>query len=603
MLHAQSLPRVWDLTAFFPAFDGPEYRDFKQQLRTHLESRTKVAAALPDLTPDNASDWAVLFSAFENIGARLAHLASYLGCLSAADAANERYLQEEAALSTLQAGLTKLGTEFLRAFRGASAADWESFLKHPALSGAEHTLARMRQEGRFQMSRDEERLAADLGVDGIAAWGRLYDTVSGKMSFELTWPDGHKETVPMAQRRPLLSHPDRAVRRAAFADGNKAWRAHEDIAAAALNGIAGTRHTLYARRGLGHFLDKPFFDNAVSRETIDALFTAIRANYSLPRRILALGARLQNTPQLAWYDLEAPRPLEPQAPIEWEECVDTVERAFRAVYPDLATYFRDMVANKWIESEKRPNKRPGAFLTGSPVIREERIFMTFAGTMSDVTTLAHEAGHAWHSHLLGSMRPCAQDYPMTLAETASTFAENVLLHGVLSDPKIAPARKAFLLDQQTSHATAYLLNIPVRFEFERRFYEERRGGEVSVSRLKELMVQAQREVYGDVLEVGAEDPWFWASKLHFFITGLSFYNYPYTFGFLLSQALFTELRRAGPAFLPRYEAFLRATGSATCEDAVRLTLGWDIRAPEFWAAAIQDLADPLKEFEALVAKR
>lgn len=603
MLHAQSLPRVWDLTAFFPAFDGPDYRDFKEQLAADLVSRTKTAAALADLAPGNASEWAMHFSAYENIGARLTHLGSYLGCLSSGDAANERYQGEEAALAGLGAGLSKLGTEFLRSFRAATEGDWQAFLKHPALAGAGHTLQRIRQEGRYQMSRDEERLAADLGVDGFMAWGRLYDTVTGKMSFEMNWPDGRKETVPMAQRRALLSNPDRAVRRAAFHDGNRAWRAQEDVAAAALNALAGTRQTLYARRGLPHFLDKPFFDGAVSRETIEAMFSAIRKNYALPRQILALGAKIQGTPNLAWYDLEAPRPLAPQAPIEWEECVATVEGAFRTVYPALANYFRDMVAQKWIESEKRPNKRSGAFLTGSPVIREERIFMTFAGTMQDVTTLAHEAGHAWHSHLLGSMRPCAQEYPMTLAETASTFAENVLLHGVLSDPRIDPARKLFLLDQQTSHATAYLLNIPVRFEFERRFYEERRAGEVPVSRLKELMVGAQREVYGDVLEAGAEDPWFWASKLHFYITGVSFYNYPYTFGFLLSQALFTELRRAGSSFIPRYEAFLRATGSATCEEAVHATLGWDIRAPEFWTAAIKDLQDPVKEFETLVAKR
>lgn len=603
MIHAQSLPRVWDLTAFFPTFDGPEYRDFKNQLRVDLESRTKSAAAQADLSPDNASEWAMLFSAYENIGARLTHLGSYLGCLAAGDAANERYQSEDAALAGLGAGLSKLATEFLRAFRGAKEGDWVAFLKHPALTGAGHTLQRIRQEGRYQMSRDEERLAADLGVDGFMAWGRLYDTVTGKMSFELNWPDGRKETVPMAQRRALLSHADRDVRRAAFVDGNKAWQAHEDVTAAALNGLAGTRHTLYGKRGLPHFLDKPFFDGAVSRETIDAMFTAIRKNYALPRRILALGAKLQGTPKLAWYDLEAPRPIAKQAPIEWEECVDTVSRSFRAVYPALGAYFDSMVEQKWVESEKRPNKRSGAFLTGSPVIREERIFMTFAGTMQDVTTLAHEAGHAWHSHLLGSMRPCAQDYPMTLAETASTFAENVLLHGVLSDPRIDPARKLFLLDQQTSHSTAYLLNIPARFEFERKFYEERRNGEVSVSRLKELMVATQREVYGDVLEEGGEDPYFWASKLHFYITGVSFYNYPYTFGFLLSQALFTELRRAGVAFLPRYEAFIRATGSATCEEAVHATLGWDIRAPEFWTAAIKDLEDPLKEFETLVAKR
>lgn len=229
--------------------------------------------------------------------------------------------------------------------------------------------------------------------------------------------------------------------------------------------------------------------------------------------------------------------------------------------------------------------------------------MTFAGTMNDVVTLAHEAGHAWHTHVLTRQRPCARQYPMTLAETASTFAEKILVQGLLAEPGLTPSRRAFLLDLETNHMPAYLLNIPTRFQFECRFYEERRGGVVSPTRLCEMMTAAQREVYGDALERGGEDPWFWASKLHFFITDVSFYNFPYTFGFLLSQALAAEFRRAGADFLERYERFLGVTGSATCEDAVRTTLGWDLRDREFWTRAILAGEEPVRAFEEVVAQR
>lgn len=229
--------------------------------------------------------------------------------------------------------------------------------------------------------------------------------------------------------------------------------------------------------------------------------------------------------------------------------------------------------------------------------------MTYVDTMGDVMTLAHEVGHAWHSHVLKNVRPIAQEYPMTLAETASTFAEMVLLEGLLADPTLPAAKRTFLLDQETMRATAFMLNIPMRYEFEKRFYEERKSGEVPVSRLKELMVQTQREIYGDVLEHGAEDPLFWASKLHFFIPNLSFYNFPYTFGYLLSRAIFFEFRRIGPSFLSRYEAFLIATGSQTCEDAVKGTLGWDISQESFWATTIKSVEEPLTQFEALIAAR
>jgi len=159
-----------------------------------------------------------------------------------------------------------------------------------------------------------------------------------------------------------------------------------------------------------------------------------------------------------------------------------------------------------------------------------------------------------------------------------------------------------MLDVEVGHGAIYLLDIPVRFEFEKSFYEERKSGELSVSRLKELMIETQRRILGDVLEPGGEDPYFWASKLHFYITGLTFYNFPYTFGFLLSRGLFATLKKEGKDFLPKYEEFLRLAGSDTAENVVQRTVGSDIGKPEFWSAAIQSLEEPFLRLEELLPK-
>jgi oligoendopeptidase F len=603
MQNASLLPRTWDLTSYFPSFDGPEYRQFKAGLIDELAAQLTASSALADLSADTRAAWAAHFTAFEDLSARLAHLSSYLGNLNAADTSNEAYKREAAQLATLSASLGKVRNELLRAFRAASGADWTAFLAEPALAGATFIASRLRTEAKHRMSRPEETLASDLGVDGLEAWGRLYDNLSGAMSFEMIWPDGRKEIIPMAQRRALMASPDRAIRAAAFKQGNLTWETHGQTCAAAINAIAGTRHTLYARRGQTQFLDQPYFDAAVSAPTIDAMFQAIAANYEIPRAALRLGARLQKTPALAFYDLEAPRPLDPVPSLSWAEAVDLVDRAFTAGYPRLGEYFRSMLSQRWIESEKRPAKRSGAYLTGSPVTGEQRVYMTYADTMHDANTLAHEVGHAWHSHVIKNLRPLAQDYPMTLAETASTFAEKVFLDGLLQDPQLTEAQRGFLLDQECSRATSYLLNIAMRYEFEKEVYTRRQQGELSVSELNELMVATQRKVYGDTIAPGDEDPWFWASKQHFFITEVSFYNYPYTFGYLLSATLFAELKRTGAGFLPRYEAFLRATGVATCEDAVKSTLGWDLTDPAFWTQAVLSTQAPLTEFAAIVARR
>jgi oligoendopeptidase F len=280
-----------------------------------------------------------------------------------------------------------------------------------------------------------------------------------------------------------------------------------------------------------------------------------------------------------------------------------VGRAFGTVFPSLADYYKSFLANRWVESEKRGGKRPGAFCTGSSVINEQRVYMTFNGALGDVTTLAHEVGHAFHGHLLRDMRPMARRYPMTLAETASIFAELILADGIYEDKKVSDDDKLLMLDADICNAAVLLLDITARFEFEKAFYEERKNGEVSVSRLKELMVKTQRDVLGDSMIPESADPYFWASKLHFYITHVSFYNFPYTFGFLLARALYNLFKKEGESFLPKYEAFLRLTGSDTVENVAKRSIGADTTNPEFWAQSIKSLAEPLRLYKELLAKR
>ena len=374
----------------------------------------------------------------------------------------------------------------------------------------------------------------------------------------------------------------------------------QDIAAAALNAIAGTRLTLNKHRGVDHFLDIALFQAKITRRSLDAMFEAIHDRTDLARRILRLKADAMGTKGVAWYDLEAPLPMAGEERIiSWEEAKAKVQEAFSATYPALGAFIGKMYENRWIDWEPRPDKRPGAFCTGSLMTMEPRIYMTFQGSAGDVRTLAHEAGHAFHHHVLRDTRPYCHDYPMTLAESASTFGEMILTEGILSDPAVSDEDKLRVLDMETTHGAVYLMDIPVRFEFERVFHEERQAGEVQVSRLRELMIQTQLRLFGDVLEEGGEDPLFWASKLHFYITGVTFYNFPYTFGFLLSRGLFARFREEGAAFLPRYEEFLRRTGSDTAENVARGVLGVDLESPGFWSDAIDTLAEPVEQLETL----
>jgi oligoendopeptidase F len=253
--------------------------------------------------------------------------------------------------------------------------------------------------------------------------------------------------------------------------------------------------------------------------------------------------------------------------------------------------FDEVCEKRWIDWSPRPAKRPGAFCATSDFHGEPRIFMTYNECAHDLMTLAHELGHAWHSRLLDDRRAFAKEYPMTLAESASTFAELMLVRGMLADPGVDAAVKCALANQAVGHAASFLLDIPVRYHFERELCERRAAGELSVSQLSELMVAAQRRTFGEVLLEGEEHPLFWASKGHFYMDQVSFYNFPYTFGYLLSRLLQGMLDQAGPGFLASYEEFLRRSGTASCEVAVRETLGREIGETAFWMEAIDTLEE------------
>jgi oligoendopeptidase F len=592
---------TWDLSSYFPAFNGPEMQQFRTKLEADANALLDKLSAIGGLDQNTIGDWAAAIMAIEDLLVRRGHISSYLNNLSSADAANEEYPQAIGSLGPIGATLDKCVVELQRGLKGCSDSDFDALLARPEAQGAEYNLRRHRELAKKTMSPAEERLAADLGVDGLHAWSRLYDKITGKLEFEMPWPDGRVEKLPISRWRSLMGDPDRAIGRAAFEAGNRTWETVADVCASALNAMSGWRLTLTKRRGYDHYLDTALFQSGISQATLDAMYKALHKNLEIPREIYRTKARHSGRSGVWFFEREAPLKLPGGQSFTWDEGSEMVSDAFRSAYPGLADYYSEFLAQRWMESESRGGKRPGAYCTGSSLTREQRVFMTYNGTLSDITTLAHEMGHAWHSHLLIGMRPVARQYPMTLAETASIFAEHILAAGVHGNPEISDAEKLLMLDEEMSSAAVIILDITTRFEFEKAMHDERAKGELTVSQFKELMVASQRRVWGDALEAGGEDPLFWASKLHFYISYSFFYNYPYTFGWLLARTLANKLAAQGSSFLPKYEDFLRLTGSDTVENVVKRSIGEDTTDPAFWEGAVLSLEPQILRYKELLA--
>lgn len=596
-----ALQMNWDLRSYFQEFNGEEMKDFKNQLKAGINELQRKAAEIQELQPANVENFAEVISGYEELVRKFSHLRSYVACLSSVDSGNQQYAREESEISVTGSSMEKIELEILRVLKNAGNEETALLKDHRKLEGCGYYIDRLHAESGNRMTREKEILSSDLSVDGISSWGRLYNTMSGKLSFRMEYPDGRTETVPMSYRRSLMEHPERKVRKAAFEGGNESWKAVDYVAAAALNSIAGTRLTLNRHRGIEHFLDVALFQSAISRDTLDAMFEAIYSNLSIPRDILSIKSDIMGTPGIAWYDLGAEIEFGNRQRIDWENAKEIIQRSFDSSYPSLGSFFSKLCVNNWIEWEPRDGKRPGGFCTTSLLTNESRIFMTYNGGIGDVLTLAHETGHAYHSSLLSDLRPFQRSYPMTLAECASTFAELLLTDGMMNSGEISIDEKKYILNTDLDHAAIFLLDIPVRYEFEKKFYEERSDGQVSVDRLYELMTQTQKNIFGDILI--DEDPCFWISKLHFYITGLTFYNYPYTFGYLLSRLLYERYLEQGNSFLPDYEKLLKMSGSGDCETVIRESIGEDCTRTEFWSRAITGIRRSINDFRSLVEER
>jgi oligoendopeptidase F len=366
---------------------------------------------------------------------------------------------------------------------------------------------------------------------------------------------------------------------------------------AALNGIKGEANTLQGRRAWPDPLDEAVFNANIDRDTLDALIGAAREAFPDLRRYLRRKAGLLGQAHLAWYDLFAPVGDAGRS-WAWPAAVAFLEEQFGAYSDRLRVLMTRAAEERWIDAGPRPGKTDGAFcmhLRGD----ESRILHNFTPSYDGVTTLAHEMGHAYHNLNEAGLTPLQRQTPMTLAETASTFCETIVKEAVLTGA--SRPEQLFIVEQSLQGATQVIIDIVSRFDFERSVFAKRRELELSSAEFSALMLDAQRATYGDGLDDGLRHPFMWAAKGHYYIEGLSFYNFPYLFGLLFGLGLYARYREDPAGFRAGYDDLLAHTGRA---DAATLAAGWgiDLRDPAFWRSSLDVVRADVARFEELAGE-
>jgi oligoendopeptidase F len=603
---------AWDLSDEYPAPDSAEVaadlEALSAVLDTFIEPNAVIVAqieALPELTPEGAqpvlSGATALYGASEEASRLLGNVLVYANCLLSVDANDEQAHELQGRLQGYQKRYAQLAEPLSQFVELASDAVIDRYLENPAVADCAFQVRHARKRRHEHLSLNEENLISGLSQDGIHAWGRLYSQLSSTLSCEVL-VGNEPQTMGIAQANGLLQKPEERLRRAAWQGINNAWETQEESCAAAINAIAGWRLELNSKRSTQqdvHFLDAPMHMNRIGRGTLDALLEACEEKAPLARRAALAMARATGRERLGPWDMRAPAPVLSGAAevIEFEDAVQLIADAYAQVDPAMGEFVNMMVARRWIEGTVSSHKRPGAYCTGFAKSRHPRVYMTYTGSSSDVITLAHELGHAFHSWVMRDLPDSQRSYGMSLAETASTFGETTVRDALFH--RAADAAGQFdILWEEVSALPSFMLNIPARYSFEKAFYQRRAERPLRPTELKTLMSDAWTQWYAD--SISEPDPMFWASKLHFYISGLSFYNFPYLFGYLFSMGVYLRRDAMGDEFYPRYVALLRDTGRMTAEQLATTHLDVRLDDAEFWRATIDALEPKVARFEALV---
>ncbi len=581
---------TWDLSVFYKGFDDPA-------LEADLTKMGKMAEEGKAILKQDKAPQQVLLEA-------IAHLEDYLDTLMRADmfceltmsveADNQKAFQVLERVSALQVDFRLFTSAFQRYVGGVE--NLEAVIdSHPDLKKNGFALLEAREQAKHMLPESIERWMLRMSLTGADSYSKLRDQLIGTLTVEM---DG--ESHPLPAIRGMAFDPDPAVRKKAYEAELASYKKVALPMAFCLGGIKGEALTMCEARNYPDILTQQLIEARMDRETLDAMWEACREAFPDLRRYLKAKAKLLGHKNgLPFYDLFAPVGKSTKK-YTVEEARDLVVSTFEKAHPKMSKFLAHAFDNRWIDMYPKQGKTSGAFCAGSHELKLSRILSNFIGSFSDVSTLAHELGHAWHNECIKGYPLMMTEYPMPLAETASTFNETLLAQTVL---KSADDELAFsILEGSLLEATQCVMDIYSRFLFETDVFEARKTHTPSVDELHEMMLDAQRKTYADGLDPEVMHGDMWINKSHYFMVGLHYYNFPYAFGLLFGLMVYKKFEEEGAAFLPKYDKFLGFCGSDSVYNVAK-SVGIDVHSVDAWRSALDVVRGEVKKFVELVDQR
>lgn len=574
----------WDLTVFYKDFDDPEFKDDLARLPKEIDA---FAAAIAAPAEDEVKKLVSLVHQEEALSNLFERLSLMIELTLSVDANNKAANAAMAPLMRAVMGSSLASNAFSRYL--ASLENLDAIIDaDDELKARAFALREAAEDAKHQLPEALEKPVLKMQLSGGEAFSQLRDKLDATLLVDY---DGKQ--IPLSAVRALAYDGDADTRRRAYEAELASYKKIELPMSFCLNNLKAEGETMAALKGYKGVLDMALAHSRMDEKTLEAMWTAIReALPELREYFKAKGRLLGHENGLPFYDLFAP--------VGQSTRTYTVEEArallldlFGKFCPEMGEMMRTAFDEGWIDMYPREGKSGGAFCSGYYAKNISRVMTNFAGSASDVSTLAHELGHAFNNRMLHHKPIMMTETPMPLAETASTFNETLLISQLLKTA--TPEEELTLLDSCLTEQTQTMVDIYSRFLFEQKVVAAQADHALDVDELKETMLWAQEQSYGDGLDPEYRHPYMWACKSHYYSTGVHFYNFPYAFGGLFARGLYARYEKEGEAFVPVYCDLLSRFGSDTIAN-VTASVGIDVTTPDFWREAVESVLVQVRRF-------
>lgn len=465
----------------------------------------------------------------------------------------------------------------------------EIISKSKLLNEYKFMLLEIKEKSIHLLSDEEEVLAAELNQSGGSLLSKMQTVLTSTLEVDY---DGKVISLPKV--RNLAYDSDPKVRKSAYEAELEAYKKIEKPMSFALNGIKKEVTTISRKRKYSSPLERTLSDSRINKAVLDALIGAIHEYLEVFRAYLKRkGEVLGHKNGLPWYDLFAPMG-KADTKYSVEEAQEFILKNFKTFSTDLHDMALQAFKENWIDYLPYPKKQGGAFCSRIYPLKESRILSNFDGTIGDISTLAHELGHAYHNSHVFNERVMNADYPMPIAETASILCETIVKQAVLKEAEDDEV-KLGILEQELQDSTQVIVDILSRYIFETNVFKRSETEFLNEEDLNKMMIDAQLASYGDGLDPKFLNSGMWINKGHYYSTGRSFYNFPYAFGLLFSKGIYAKYKEVGSPFVGELQKLLRESGKNNLIDVAKL-IDIDITDINFWKSSLEVIKKDIELF-------